>query len=375
MHPVRSDVAVIGAGPAGSTTARTLAERGFDVVLLEKDEYPGFSNVCAGAMPGSIIGDMGLDPGVVEKEITGQDHYFPWGVAGSPLENAVTVLRKVFDRALADRAVEKGARMLTRTLVRDVTIGSDGVTIDAGDTEISSKLVVFADGPNTFAHRKFGFGFRPDAGNTCVSAVCEMEWEGNPLERFEFYYGDRIASWGYGWVFPKKNTVNVGVGRLAREAGTSIMDPLNYLIREHPLTRDRLKDRKILTLATATIPVAPAGKIFGERALAVGDAAGMVDPISAGGIHHAIHGGKIAGRVCADALEKGDFSPGFLSRYQDRWMRSRDYFFIYRKYLLSNAFLYFSRFDRNAYAKMTALSQGGLKGLPGTLGMLAWRGK
>jgi digeranylgeranylglycerophospholipid reductase len=370
---MRSDVAVIGAGPAGSTAARTIAHRGFDVLLIEKDEYPGMTNVCAGAMPGSIIRDMGLDPGVIEKEISGQQHYFPWGMAESPLEDAVTVYRKVFDRSLAEKAVEDGAHLLNNTLVRDISVKAGGVSIDAGATEIESKLVIFADGPNTLAYRRLGFGFRPDADNTCASAVCEIEWADNPLDQFEFYYGYGIAPWGYGWVFPKRNTVNVGVGCLASRVRSNIMDSLNYLIRDHPLTRDRLKERKVVSLSTATIPVAPAGKIFGERALAVGDAAGMVDPISAGGIHHAIHGGRIAGGVCADALEEDDFSAGFLSRYQDRWERSRDYFFIYRKYLLSNAFLYLSRFDRNAYAKMTAISHGGLKGLYRALRVISWR--
>ncbi len=373
MHGMRSDVAVIGAGPAGSTAARTIAHQGHGVILIEKDEFPGMTNVCAGALPGSIIRDMGLGPGVVEKEISGQTHYFPWGHSASLVENGVTVYRNVFDRSLADKAVEEGAELLSNTLVRDVSVEGDGVSVSAGDVEIASKLVVFADGPNTLAYRRLGFGFRPDADRTCVSAVCEIEWENNPLNRFEFYYGYGIAPWGYGWLFPKRNTVNVGVGCLASRARSGIMDSLNYLIRDHPLTRDRLKGRKVVSLATATIPVAPAGKIFGERALAVGDAAGMVDPISAGGIHHAIHGGEIAGTVCAEALAAGDFSSSFLSRYQDRWESTKDYFFIRRKYLLSNAFLYLSRFDRNAYAKMTAISQGGLKGLHRALKVIPWR--
>lgn len=373
MRRVRSDVAVIGAGPAGSTVARTIAHQGLGVLLIEKDEFPGMTNVCAGALPGSIVRDMGLPPGVVEKEISGQTHYFPWGPAENPLRDAVTVYRQVFDRSLADRAVEEGAELLSSTLVRDIAVTDGGVTVSAGDTEVSSKLVVLADGPNTLAFRRLGFGFRPDADRTCVSAVCEMEWENNPLDRFEFYYGYGIAPWGYGWVFPKRDTVNVGVGCLASRVRSNIMDSLNFLIRDHPLTRDRLRERRVVSLSTATIPVAPADRIYGERALAVGDAAGMVDPISAGGIHHAIHGGRIAGGICAEALEAEDFSSGFLSRYQDRWERTKDYFLIHRKCLLSNAFLYLSRFDRNAYAKMTAISQGGLKGLYRALRVLPWR--
>lgn len=60
MSNLKSDVTVIGAGPAGSTTARVIAEHGFDIILVEKDEFPGVNNVCAGATLRSIIKDAGL---------------------------------------------------------------------------------------------------------------------------------------------------------------------------------------------------------------------------------------------------------------------------------------------------------------------------
>lgn len=357
---LKFDVTVIGAGPAGSTTARLIARHGFDVILVEKDEYPGKTNVCAGGLPKSIIKEMGLSSDVVEKEISGEKHYFPWGLKSSDLDN-ITVYRDVFDRNLADIAVEEGVEMLTNTLIKDVSIKNDGMRVISEGNVMESKLVVFADGPNTLAYRRFGIGFIPETDKTIVSMACEVKWKNNPLDHYESYYGYKISPWGYGWIFPKRNTVNVGVGCLYSKLNSNIIESLNYLLREHPLTQEKLKGKEITWLSSALIPIAPARKIFGERMLVVGDAAGMVDPVSGGGIVHAINGGMLAGKVCVMALEENDFSPAFLSRYQNLWHKTINYSHIYGKYLLSSVFLSLSKIDKNAYPKLAVFTHGGIR--------------
>ena len=363
---LKSDVTVIGAGPAGSTTARTIAEHGFDVILVEKDEYPGKTNVCAGGVPESILKDTGLRSDVIEKRILGEKHFFPWGSKCSDLDN-ITVYRHVFDRALADKAVEGGVKMLTNTLIKDAFVKSNKIIVGYEKGIIESKLVVFADGPNTSAYRKFGIGFKPEADKTIVSVVCEVKWENNPLNHYESYYGYDISPWGYGWIFPKRDTVNVGIGCLYSELQSSIIESLNYILQKYPLTSDKLKGRKITWLSSALIPVAPAKQIFGERMLVVGDAAGMVDPVTGGGIVQAINGGELAGMVCVMALEENNFSSTFLSQYQRLWHKTADYSYIYSKYLLSNVFLYLLKFDRNAYPKLAEITQGGIRKIFSTL--------
>lgn len=366
MSSLKADVTVIGAGPAGSTTARVIAEHGFDVISVDKDDYPGKTNVCAGGIPRQIIEEEGLDSEVIESDITGEEHYFPWGLKKTVLDH-VTVYRRVFDRALAEKAVEGGAKLLTNTQINDVSLEGNKVSASYEEGTIESKLVVFADGPNTMAYRKFGIGFKPEADKTIVSAVCEVKWADNPLERYEFYYGSETSPWGYAWLFPKGETVNVGVGCLYSELQSNIMDSLNYLLKQCPLTCERLKGWEITWLSSALIPAAPAKTIFGERMLVVGDAAGMVDPVSGGGIAPAINGGKLAGEACVRALEENNFSSKFLSRYQTRWHKTPDHSYIYGKYLLSNVFLYSLKFDKNAYSKLAAITQGGIKNIFKTL--------
>jgi len=359
MLNLKSDVTVIGAGPAGSATAGVIAEHGFDVILVEKDEFPGMTNVCGGATLRSIIKENGLSPDIIEKDIQSERHCFPWG-EDVIRNDLITVFRNVFDKCLAQKAVEKGARLLTNTQIKDVSIINDGVQLFSGKNIIDSKLVVFADGPNTLAYRKFGIGFKPELDKTFVSLTCEIKWENNPLNHCEFHYGNNIVPWGYGWVFPKRNTVNVGVGCIYSKLNSNLIYSMNYMLNNYPLKGKKFKDMEILQRSSALIPFGPAKRIYGERMLVAGDAAGMVDPVTGGGIMHAINGGKLAGKICAMSLENEDFSTRFLSQYQEMWHKTVDHQWIYKKYLASNIFLYLSRFDSNAYPKLAAMTREGI---------------
>ena len=371
MPNLRTDVVVIGAGPAGSTTARVIAEHGFDVVLVEKDRYPGETNVCAGAMPRAIFKDMRLPSDIIEKEILIEKHYFPWGIKVFKPDH-VSVYRNVFDRNMANKAVESGAKLLTDTLIEDVHVKRERIdVISKGKKVIESQIVVFADGPNTLAYRKFGIGFAPKATDVFLSVTVEVKWENNPIDFFGVYYNYDISPWGYGWICPRRDTINAGVLCLYDKLRSNPINSLNYFISKHPL-KD-LRAREIVWLRSALIPVAPARKIYGKRMLVVGDAAGMVDPVSGEGIIHAITGGKLAGEVCVKALEEENFSSSFLSKYQTLWHKATftylysKYPYLYSKYLLSNIFLYLYKLDRNAYPMLAALTRAGTREIFNTL--------
>ena len=352
------DVIVIGAGPAGSITAGEIAKKGFNVLLIEKDAFPGQTNVCAGGIERWVVDEFKLGD-VIEKEISGSKYHFPWGLEEYEANDA-TVKREEFDKFLACNAEDAGAQLLTNTVACDVMRGNGCLKVgikekgEGAEDIIKTKLVVFADGPNTLA-KKFGIGFEIRPDTVAESSIFEIDWQSNSEDSFEYFFSPDISSWGYGWMFPKRDTVNIGVYCLYARLERSIYDYLRYFFSEICSKEWKGKKREIIRFTSALIPLVPAKQIHEERMLVVGDAAGMVDPFYGGGVSHAIRSGRIAGSVALNALEEGNFSKEFLSKYQKEWERTEDYISIKKMYHLSNVFLPFSKMDKNIFGKMISI--------------------
>jgi flavin-dependent dehydrogenase len=230
MHA--ADITVIGAGPGGSSAANIIAKAGYNVLLVEKDEYPGKSNVCGGGMSEQLADKLKLPDEIVEKRIPYEVHYFPWGVYENRQRHA-TVLRSKFDRYLAEKAVENGSKLGTSTKAVNIKREDGKVVVYTSNkniSHISSDIVIFADGVNTLA-KQFGVGFKRNRNNTALGLVYEIEWKKNPVDRYEIFYGKNISKWGYGWIFPKKDLLNVGVGCQISKIRGNIRDMMNYFMK------------------------------------------------------------------------------------------------------------------------------------------------
>ena len=349
------DVAVIGAGPAGSITAGEIAKKGFNVLLIEKDVFPGQTNVCAGGIDRWVVDEFKLGD-IVEKEILGSRYHFPWGVEEYDA-NAATVHRNSFDNRLAREAEDAGAQLITNTAACDVMRGNGCLKVGIKEKEkgkevlVKTKIVVFADGPNTLAHN-FGIGFEIRPDTVSESTILEIEWKNNPMDCSEFFFSHDISPWGYGWIFPKRDTLNIGVGCLYSKLQWNI---LGHLIFFFSNLGELIKEKRIIRFTSALVPLVPAKRIYAERMFVVGDAAGMVDPFYGGGISYAIQGGKIAAKVALDALKEVNFSEDFLSEYQKKWERTEDYMNIKKMYHLSNLFLPLSKIDKDIFSKMIGI--------------------
>jgi digeranylgeranylglycerophospholipid reductase len=357
------DVIVVGAGPAGSLAAREIAQAGWRVALLERGEYAGQRNVCGGGIEGADVEKMGLPDELIHKRMVCRKHYFPWGVTTLTTPH-VTTLRRELDRWLAERAVAAGAELLTRTqgcaVVREAT-GQLAVTVTDLATHRHltqrTRLVIFADGPNTLAPRSGNLGFVCAPTTAAVGLIYELGWPNTPLDHYEVYFGARFSPWGYIWVFPKRDLLNVGITVLpSRGASRSLEARLRAFVESRP----DLRERPIIRRAGAHVPIVPAVRIYDDSMLAVGDAAGMVDALTEAGIANAAAGGRLAGQVACEALEADDLSAAFLSRYQSRWQTTSRYRSIRFQSRLTRALLPFSRLDGGFYAKvMQVLFLGG----------------
>src|SRR5712664_76281 len=249
-------VVVIGAGPAGSTTAADIASRGYDVTLIERDSYPGETNVCGAVTPKSNTDEFEVPSSVIERTISKWVCYFPKETLTFDVPFS-SYRRCKFDRYLGERAVSKGAHLLTRTVAKDVTFSEDGAVVRLLDKrenreyEMKTKLVVFADGPDTLAAKKFkGVGFQRRPQRTLHGLVYEYDWKDNPLDTFDVYFDMGIAPWGYGWIFPKKDILNVGIGGLlstvqTKKGGASMRARLDYFVEKVDDVPEKLAGKKI----------------------------------------------------------------------------------------------------------------------------------
>lgn len=331
-----TDVVIVGAGPAGTTVGEQIAGAGFNVLLVEKNCSPGKNKVCGGAVSKRYLADVELPQQIIEKEVHKLVFHFPdqrldiYNKYGYVLLN-----REKLDQFLAQRAEKNGAKIMTSTKVDEVTRSGNHMVIHLRRLprgkirKVKARLVVFADGTNTLANKKFGIGFqnRPDC--TALAATYDLKWHKNPMDSLEFFFSEHISPTGYGWAFPRKDSINVGVGCLISKIQQNIRHSL-----EHLLTLEKLCSLEVIGYGARLVPQSIPTKIHGDSMLVVGDAAGTADPLSGSGIANAIANSKVAARVAIESLESKKQIGDFLVRYENIWKETSNYKNIQRNYLL-----------------------------------------
>lgn len=365
-----TDVLIVGAGPAGSIAAAEIAREGNSVLLVEKSTYPGETSICGGGVDKNSVKHLDLPEKIVEKKIYLARYYFPAQVFSRPALG-LSVQRNVFDKFLAERAKKQGAKLAISTIAMNVTRYKDKIVLFLRNCatnesyQVNAKLVIFADGPSTLASKKFdNLGFVRKPTNTALAAVYEIEWNRNPCNAFEFFFDTAISTWGYGWIFPKKNLVNVGVMSLMSKMSANVRTLLDFLVDQHPIASKNLHGKRKLQFRVDIIPLQHAKKIHAHRILVIGDAAGMVDSIGGAGISYAIRGSEIAANVAKKALEKNQFDEKTLSAFERQWKEDAHYKYLSRQYSLFRRYIAYSRFNKCAYFNLVKRDLRQKKGHP-----------
>lgn len=321
------DVIVVGAGPGGSITAKTCAEGGLDVLLIEKRQEIGDPVRCAeGVSKDGLIRHIAPDKRWISKEVKGSKIIAPDGTeirmseGASSQKAGYTLERKVFDRALAQQAAMAGAEVMVKTRATGLLRSNGAVTgikaMYMGENhDIKANIVIGADGVESKVGRWGGIDttMKPVDIETGAQFLVSNIDAG---EYSKFYMGGEYAPGGYLWLFPKgEHTANVGLGILGSksEKGKALFLLQKFMTNHMP-------DARILEMVVGGVPVSgPIEKTATNGLLLVGDAARQSDPVTGGGIINAMDAGKIAGDVCIEASEAGDFSMNTLQEYEDRW--------------------------------------------------------
>jgi geranylgeranyl reductase family protein len=300
------DAIVVGAGPAGSTAAREIAARGQSVLLLDRAKFPR-DKPCGGGVTVRCASLLPFDLGpVVEHVVTGAVMSGPHGPhvvreAGKTL--TYMTQRRRLDAFLVERAQEGGVEFRDGSAVRGVTEDQDGVfsvrvgASDATAETHTSRVLIGADGANGVVGTYLGFEHASDGA---VALEGNLAFPGGPPAwlqgKVALCLG--LMPGGYGWVFPKGDHVNVGVGGWRGVAGPHLRATLDAYTRGFGWDPDQLTH-----VRGHNLPMQRPGQVVSARGVAlIGDAAGFVDPLSGEGIYGAIASAVAVAPAAADYL-------------------------------------------------------------------------
>lgn len=340
MPVERVDVVVVGAGPGGGAAAWHLAQRGLDVLLVERSAFPR-EKVCGdGFTPRGVkqLQEMGIDPlGEGFTRVDGLRVYredepileMPWPQLRNYPNFGVVRTRLDFDQLLAEHAVTAGARLRTRTEAVEPIIEGGwvvGVRLrdlsdpDAGLQDVRAQVVVAADGASSKlgaragvrrdATRPIGIGARRYFRTTRDVGPWMESW-------LEIRDGDHALP-GYGWIFPVSDgVINVGAGLLNTYrafSDVSAKGVFDGFVKMLPDAWEMTEEHADGPILSGPIPMGmnrrPAAM---PGLLCVGDAAGVVNPFNGEGIAHAMESAAMAAELTAEALATG--RPGLAQAY------------------------------------------------------------
>ena len=303
------DILVVGAGPAGASAAAEAARRNRRVLLVERRAAVGVPVQCAEYIPAPLIGELEVDKQYIVQAITGLNTYLNNRLIQETRTNGFIIRRDVLDRLLADKARQKGARLLlnTKAIARD---GKRVLLKTRGRQQafsITARVVIGADGPRSTVAR--WLGTRPP--DRIAAAQVRVPLVAG-LDTAEVYFEPEIFG-GYAWLFPRGAEASVGLGLKKRG---DACPPLRILL-DRFLRQRRNEGRigeKVSQRISGWIPASPVDRIVYENILLAGDAAGQTHPITGAGIFPAVICGRMAGKWAARAAAANDLA--LLNRYR-----------------------------------------------------------
>jgi geranylgeranyl reductase family protein len=290
----RYDAIVVGAGPAGSVTAFRLASAGASVLLLDKARFPR-DKPCGGGLTIRAVKELPIDVTPVVEHVVDRMRlrlrYGSWYERRSEEPLILMTQRRRLDAFLVEQAAAAGAEVLDGTKVTSVAETAGGVEVAFDGARATGEVLIGADGANGVCARQLSLAGEPVygvalEGNLPYDAIVEQRYRAKAVIELAILPG------GYGWVFPKGDHANFGVGGWER-TGPTLRDELRRLCDEHGVPEGRLE-----SIRGHRLPLRrPDARLARGRSLVVGDAAGLVDPLSGDGMYEAF----VSSRLAADA--------------------------------------------------------------------------
>ncbi len=334
------DVVIVGAGTAGCMAAKTAADKGLEVCIIERKKLPEIGRkICGDAIGKHHFDELGLMPPSgeeLERKILGVKIYSPnrevsFTVVGEGLHGYM-INRHLFGQRLLKMALDSGSTLLESThalepiIEKGSVIGVLAKNLTSGEKlKILGNITIDASGYNAALRSKLppemGIDQKIDKSEVeaCYREIRELKDRIDDLDFCQIYLNQRVAPGGYVWVFPKKDKhVNVGLGvamkgKFPNPKQRLYANVLNWKIFE---------DSNVIDGGAWFVPTRrPLYSMVGNGIMVVGDAACQVNPIHGGGIGPSMTGGKLAAETAVLAHEKGSFSLETLWTYNVQYMR------------------------------------------------------
>jgi geranylgeranyl reductase family protein len=322
------DAIVIGVGPAGSRTARLIAEKGFKTLLCEEHSSIGSPIHCTGKLTTHAFQDFDLPIETILNSLNAAKIYSPKGIQISIQKQGIdsyVLDRKMLDQKLVETARSSGCELSLQTSVKDVHIDSDMVKLKVKRTGISShlksRLIINAEGARPTLLSRVGL-----KGPDQILSGLQYEVTGIDIHSkncVELYFGKNISPGFFAWIVPlNMNVARVGLAIDNKSSSFSTQYYLSKFLNQivHQANRRKVK---IENTYSGAIPISgPIKRSYTDRLLVVGDSAGQIKVTSGGGIYFGLKCADIAAKIANQCLEKDTLGSDHLKQYETIWKKT-----------------------------------------------------
>ncbi|MBP3820029.1 FAD-dependent oxidoreductase [bacterium] len=339
----KTDVIVVGAGPAGISCAITLAREGKEVVLIERGMFAGSKNVFGGAIytqpTKEIFPNFESEAPIERRNI---EHKFM--ILGEKDSTTISyrkndnvsysVIRAKFDRWAAEEAKKAGVILVEQTVVRSII--KNGTTVVGVKTELEeyyADIVILADGVNSLLAKQLKLRKNIEPKDVALSVKEVIKLDKNIInQRFnvkdnegaigEIFGGPMLGILGLGFMYTNSDSITIGLGVSLNDLIENNYRPYEILekLKEHPTIAPLIEGGTLQEYSAHLIPEGgykKVPKLCDNGVMIVGDAGMLVNNLHWEGTNLAMISGKLAGETAIDALNKGDYSRKMLSNYEN----------------------------------------------------------
>jgi len=352
------DVAIVGAGPAGISSACILADSGVKTIVLERGEYPGAKNMSGGVLYGynlaQILPDYTERNCPIERNIVESRIWYLSKEGGYSIGyrdnifttdrkyNAFTVGRAKFDRWYAEQAHKKGALIVPSTtvvdLLRDDKGSVIGVVTSREDGEVRAKVTLLANGINSPLAASTSYRAEPKPEEVALAVKEAVELPTELIEqRFGVSSGDGVTIEilgeitggmdGVAVIYTNRDTLSLSIGANLADLAASKLKPYELMesFKQHPMVAPLIAEGQPREYIAHWLPEGgydAMPNLYGDGYLIAGDSAMLFNALHREGNNLAMASGKMAAEAIIEALNKGDCSRNGLAGYGERLAES-----------------------------------------------------